>query len=250
MNARLLAVTMTVATAASPAVAGVTFGFTADIYGRTAGSGQLEAGQGSHTVLDLYLTNQSASDLRLLSVYDLNLSLGEGEFVHDDADTDNAGDGLVRRLQHARRERGHRQLRHARHVGGRPVRRRSPEFRRRGKRLGRCGLVQQRSDQRPGQHRRGRSGVRHRFVVENAPLGNDLHRLEHDLPQLQTPGVYFDSDSQVFTLPRRAPGRWPCRPRRHRLAIAVGIADTIHPTLGCESPRPPSSWRSRERRSV
>ena len=93
MNARFLAVSIAVATAASPAVAGVTFGFTADIYGRTAGSGQLEAGHGSHTVLDLYLTNQSASDLRLLSVYDLNLSLGEGVFVHDDADTDNAGDG-------------------------------------------------------------------------------------------------------------------------------------------------------------
>ena len=77
----------------SPAFAGATFDFTADIYGRTASSGQLAAGSGTHTVLDLYLTSTSSSDLRVLSLYNLTIALGDGGFVHDDGGTDSGGDG-------------------------------------------------------------------------------------------------------------------------------------------------------------
>ena len=71
---------------ASPAMAGVTFTFDADVHGRTATSGELPAGHGSHTVLDLYLANDSGDDLRLLNVYDINISLSQGSFIHNDAD--------------------------------------------------------------------------------------------------------------------------------------------------------------------
>lgn len=77
----------------SPAFAGATFDFTADIYGRTASSGQLAAGTGTHTVLDLYLTSTSSSDLRVLSLYNLTIALGDGGFVHDDGGTESGGDG-------------------------------------------------------------------------------------------------------------------------------------------------------------
>ena len=42
-----------VAALVAPAVAGATFTFSADIYGRTADSGRLAAGLGDFTVLDL-----------------------------------------------------------------------------------------------------------------------------------------------------------------------------------------------------
>lgn len=67
--------------------AGTTFEFTAEIYGQTASSGQLAAGTGTHTVLDLYLTNNSGDDLKLLNLYNMNISLDQGSFVHDDAST-------------------------------------------------------------------------------------------------------------------------------------------------------------------
>ena len=72
----------------APAVAGTTFTFSADIYGRTADSGRLAAGLGDFTVLDLYLANDHASDLRLLSVFNVDIALDAGAFVHHDADAE------------------------------------------------------------------------------------------------------------------------------------------------------------------
>lgn len=70
----------------APTMAGATFTFSADIYGRTADSGRLAAGRGTHTVLDLYLVNHGGADLRLLSVFNIEIALGMGEFVHHDGD--------------------------------------------------------------------------------------------------------------------------------------------------------------------
>lgn len=84
--------------------AGVTFDFSADIYGRSAGSGRLPVGTGTYTVLDLYVSNTTSDSLRLLSVFNLSIELGDGVFVHDDADADGqwsaaystiAGDGTI-----------------------------------------------------------------------------------------------------------------------------------------------------------
>ena len=209
MNARFLAVSIAVATAASPAVAGVTFGFTADIYGRTAGSGQLEAGHGSHTVLDLYLTNQSASDLRLLSVYDLNLSLGEGVFVHDDADTDNAGDGDWSALYST--------------LGGNVA---IDSFVTLGAMSGDdpfaaaldpnfdgaiAGSVSADAGWYNNDPTNGQGNVvaGGQVFVGRFVVANDTERTFTVSGELsynfQSPGVYFDSDSQVFTLPAATP---------------------------------------------
>lgn len=72
---------------AAPAMGGEVLTFEADIHGRTATSGQLAAGAGSHTVLDLYVANNSSDDLKLLNVFNMNISLDQGSFVHNDAST-------------------------------------------------------------------------------------------------------------------------------------------------------------------
>lgn len=79
--------------ACTPAMAGSEFSLTADIYGSSGSGSQSTAGTGTHTVLDLYLDNVSGSDRRLLSLFNLDVSLGQGDFVHDDADTVGGGDG-------------------------------------------------------------------------------------------------------------------------------------------------------------
>jgi hypothetical protein len=74
-------------------MAGSEFSLTADIYGSSGSGSQSTAGTGTHTVLDLYLDNVSGSDRRLLSLFNLDVSLGQGDFVHDDADTVGGGGG-------------------------------------------------------------------------------------------------------------------------------------------------------------
>ena len=158
-------------------------------------------------MLDLYLTNQSASDLRLLSVYDLNLSLGEGVFVHDDANIDNAGDGDWSALYST--------------LGGNVA---IDSFVTLGAMSGddpfaatldpnfdgsTAGSVSADAGWYNNDPTNGQGNVAvggrvfvGRFVVENTLASGTSFTVSSMLSyNFQSPGVYFDADSQVFTLP-------------------------------------------------
>ena len=192
----------------SPAFAGATFEFTADIYGRTASSGQLAAGTGSHTVLDLYLTNNSGDDLKLLNLHNINISLEQGSFVHDDASSTGNWSASFNSLG------GNVAIDSFVTMGAMSgsdpfASSLDPNF---------DGAVAAsvstdagwyNSDPNNGQGLvdAGDRVMVGRFVVMNNLATDTSFTVSGELSyNFQVPGVYFDNDSKVFTLPAVVPG--------------------------------------------
>ena len=204
--------TVAAACLTAPSLAGATFSFTADIYGATAIDGPISAGHGTHTVLDLYLSNQHSQDLRLLSLYDVNVSLGEGAFVHDDADTVGGGTGNWSAVYNTLG--GDVNLDSfvtlGAMSGGDPFAASlDPNF---------DGSIAESISADAGWYNNDPTNDQGnvasldrifvgRFVVSNTlPAGTTFSVSSTFSYNFQSPGVYFDGDSQVFTLPAVVPG--------------------------------------------
>jgi hypothetical protein len=193
--------------AASPALGGTTFNFSADIYGSTADSGPLAAGQGTFTVLDLYLTNTSADDLRVLSLFYVNIALGDGEFVHHDA----SGGGQWSAAFNAfgANSKIDSFVTFGAGSGSGPFAASlDPNF------IGSvAGSVSANAGWFNGDPNNGQGNVAAgdrlfigRFVIANTLAADTTFSVSGDFSyNFQSPGVSFDSDSQVFTLPSSTP---------------------------------------------
>ncbi len=197
----------------APSFAGTNFMFTADIHGATADYGILDAGHGTRTVLDLYVTNTSDDPLRLLSLFGVTVSLSDGDFVHDDADTANGGDGdwsaTFSQLG------GNTSIDSFVTFG--PMRVQTPfaaqldpNFD--GSIAGTVSADAGWFNPNPS-NENGNVGSYDRvfvgrFVVNNSTLRDDTtFSIQSKFSyNFQSQGVYFDSDSQVFTLPSVVPG--------------------------------------------
>ena len=192
---------------ATPAMAGTTFNFSAEIYGRTATSGQLGAGAGSHTILDLYLTNNSGDDLRLLNLYNLNITLSDGVFVHNDADATGNWSASYNALG------GNVAIDSFVTMGAMSgsdpfVTMLDPNFD--GAIAGTvsadAGWYNNDPSNGQGNVAAGDKVMVGRFVVMNTLAADATFSVSSELSfNYQAPGVYFDSDSQVFTLPAVVP---------------------------------------------
>lgn len=209
---------------AAPSVAGATFDFTADIYGRSAGSGRLTVGTGTYTVLDLYLSNTTSDSLRLLSVFNLDIELGDGVFVHDDADADGhwsaaystiGGDGTIDSF-----------VTFGAMTNDDPYTAAlDPNFD--GEVAGSVSTNAgwYNADPTNGQGDVGLSGQVFvgRFVIANDLASATTFSISGDLAyNFQSPGVLFDNDTKVFTLPA-APATVPGSVGALSL-IAAGLA--------------------------
>jgi hypothetical protein len=196
---------------ASPALAGSIFDFSAEIYGRTSSSGEIPSGAGSHTVLDLYLTNNSESDLRLLSLFDMNISLSQGGFAHDDADTDAGGMGnwsaSWSRLGGNSAVDSFVTL--GAMSGSDPFDAAlDPNFESTvaGSISTNAGWYNDDPSNGQGNVSAGERVMVGRFVIRNILTSDTTFSVTGDLSyNYQTPGVYFDVDSAVFTMPSVVP---------------------------------------------
>ena len=197
----------TVAVLVPPAVAGATFTFSADIYGRTADSGRLAAGLGDFTVLDLYLTNDHASDLRLLSVFNVDIALGAGAFVHHDADAVGHWSAAYNLIGANTAIDSFATF--GAMSGDDPyMAALDPNFD--GAVAGSVSTDAGWYNDDPSNDQGNVSAAGQvfvgRFVVANDADTETTFTVSGDLSyNFQTPGVFFDSDSQVFTLPASTP---------------------------------------------
>ena len=193
--------------AASPAIAGTTFDFTADIYGQTADSGQLAAGYGSHTVLDLYLTNHSGDDLKLLNLFNMNISLDQGSFVHDDDST--GGNWSASFNQYGRNMAIDSFVTMGGMDGSNPfVSTLDLNFDGTDAGVVSANAGWYNADPNNGQGLvdAGDRVMVGRFVIMNTLATDATFTVSGELSyNFQVPGVYFDSDSQVFTMPSVVP---------------------------------------------
>ncbi|MDB4780429.1 hypothetical protein OAG48_00720 [bacterium] len=70
----------------------VTMSFTADMYRVDASGNTVSSGAGTYGVFDVY-ASFSDSGIRVLNLFDMSISLSTGDFIHNDADTSNGGNG-------------------------------------------------------------------------------------------------------------------------------------------------------------
>ena len=69
-----------------------TMSFTADMYRVDASGNTVSSGAGTYGVFDVY-ASFSDSGIRVLNLFDMSISLSTGDFIHNDADTSNGGNG-------------------------------------------------------------------------------------------------------------------------------------------------------------
>ncbi|MEE2896543.1 MAG: hypothetical protein VX726_12490 [Planctomycetota bacterium] len=196
-----------VAAVVAPALAGSTFTFSADIYGRTADSGRLAAGLGDFTILDLYLANDQASDLRLLSVFNVDIALDAGAFVHHDADS--AGHWSAAYNVMGANTAIDSFATFGAMSGDDPfLAALDPNFSGAvaGSVSANAGWYNDDPTNGQGNVVAGGQVFVGRFVVANDADTERTFTVSGELSyNFQSPGVYFDSDSQVFTLPAATP---------------------------------------------
>jgi hypothetical protein len=75
--------------------AGAAFSFTTDMYGMTAGGATVAMGAGDYGVIDLFVQCHTGDPAtRLLSLIDMDITLASGSFVHNDADATGHGNAF------------------------------------------------------------------------------------------------------------------------------------------------------------
>lgn len=82
-------VAVATAALAGAAHAGAAFSFSVDMYGVTGGGATVAMGAGDYGVVDLFVQCHTGDPAtRLLSLFDMDITLASGSFVHHDADAE------------------------------------------------------------------------------------------------------------------------------------------------------------------
>ena len=163
---------------------------------------------GDFTILDLYLANDHASDLRLLSVFNVDIALDAGAFVHHDADAEGHWSAAYN-LMGANTAIDSFATFGAMSGDDPFLAALDPNFSGAvaGSVSADAGWYNDDPTNGQGNVAVGSRVFVGRFVVANTlPSGTTFTVSSTISYNFQSPGVHFDNDSQVFTLPSVVPG--------------------------------------------